>query len=610
MAQNWAWLPTPPDSPRKRRQQLRESEEVSGMMQIEDYIYRTDSYRSTSMQHPPPLPYRTEPADRRTTEEVEALGTDIFAILETHGFPRARMTGMPVVQRLLKPGYPSYNPTTVLRIVYRDIRLPRPMGPAKDELLDLLRRSGIANVEVEILDIEKTFRPSLFAISATAPEVREYESSKAKMIEVLENTLRGAWKTMCMYQFGQNKRKSSPTVVITVDPRARCNWHKLMLELREVQPMVSHLPVEFLPGGLGDLAGNSQFDSMQDYGIAQVGESITVAGEQGGGTLGLFAHLTYGETTYWGFLTNFHVVRPAKSAEADVINRANRHGSSLHIDDGTRCQVVRFAPKDITETVLDGQQRAEELKAELRGLHQRKYYLELKNTPIPRDINTSTTEYEKLLARYERRLGVAATMPTGIGRVLLSSGATMWNNRVGDWAFVQMFENITYQPFTFPTIPSPQKPSRGLNYQEGMPLAGFGEMKANEWYFKVGKSTGLTSGVCNGVQVSCRWNAGDSVRHDMSGNQLIVEPKVTEEFVILSEVGDHVQTDFCKPGDSGSVLINRWGRVCGLLYGSTYTYAGIDLNVYAGLAMTMPDVKETIKLKSRNNDGQHAVLEL
>lgn len=51
------------------------------------------------------------------------------------------------------------------------------MGLANNELLDLLRQSKAAN-------IEKTFLPSLFATSALAPEVREHESSKAKMIEV------------------------------------------------------------------------------------------------------------------------------------------------------------------------------------------------------------------------------------------------------------------------------------------------------------------------------------------------------------------------------------------------------------------------------------------
>lgn len=56
-------------------------------------------------------------------------------------------------------------------------------------------------------------------------------------------------------------------------------------------------------------------------------------------------------------------------------------------------------------------------------------------------------------------------------------------------------------------------------------------------------------------------------------------------------------------GDFGSFLIDRFGCVCGLLYGTTYTYAGINLTTYAGagLAMTMPDAMETIRLKIHHN---------
>ena len=50
------------------------------------------------------------------------------------------------------------------------------------------------------------------------------------------------------------------------------------------------------------------------------------------------------------------------------------------------------------------------------------------------------------------------------------------------------------------------------------------------------------------------------------------------------------------------MILDRWGGICALL-GSTH-----NLNVYAGLAMTMSDVQETIKIKTCNNDGQIAVL--
>ena len=102
----------------------------------------------------------------------------------------------------------------------------------------------------------------------------------------------------------------------------------------------------------------------------------------------------------------------------------------------------------------------------------------------------------------------------------------------------------------------------------------------------------------------------DSVRCDMSGKEVIVNPIITEEYVVLGQVGDYTQTDFCEPGDSSSVLMDRWGRICGLPYGFTSTYGGIDSNLYAGLAMTMSGIHGTVKIKSRGNDGQSAVLVL
>lgn len=48
------------------------------------------------------------------------------------------------------------------------------------------------------------------------------------------------------------------------------------------------------------------------------------------------------------------MAQPPKSAGTDFMNRTQRHGSSLHADDDKMAQVVRFAPQDITETVVDG----------------------------------------------------------------------------------------------------------------------------------------------------------------------------------------------------------------------------------------------------------------
>lgn len=61
---------------------------------------------------------------------------------------------------------------------------------------------------------------------------------------------------------------------------------------------------------------------------------------------------------------------------------------------------------------------------------------------------------------------------------------------------------------------------------------GFGVLTAGEWYYKVGKATGLTAGICNGTRVSCHWNNRDRQRFDFLGNKVIVSLEVTEHVVI------------------------------------------------------------------------------
>lgn len=151
--------------------------------------------------------------------------------------------------------------------------------------------------------------------------------------------------------------------------------------------------------------------------------------------------------------------------------------------------------------------------------------------------------------------------------------------------------------------PIPHEFGHRLDYSEEAPVNGLDELKENECYCKTGKSTGMTSGVCNGVKMSCHWNDEDRKRYDLKGSKFLVKPEVIEEFVILDQAGDDIQTDFAQRGDSGFILVDRFGCVCGLLYGAMYTYAGITLTTYAGLAMTIPDILETIKLKTQGIRG-------
>lgn len=54
------------------------------------------------------------------------------------------------------------------------------------------------------------------------------------------------------------------------------------------------------------------------------------------------------------------------------------------------------------------------------------------------------------------------------------------------------------------------------------------------------------------MQVLCRWSSVDSVHYDLSGKEVIVDPKITEEFVILTRWAiTNRQTS-----------VSRWLRLC------------------------------------------------
>ena len=61
-------------------------------------------------------------------------------------------------------------------------------------------------------------------------------------------------------------------------------------------------------------------------------------------------------------------------------------------------------------------------------------------------------------------------------------------------------------------------------------------------------------------------------QYGLAGNATHVDLDVTEEFV-FEHSADGV---FCKPGDSGSAIIDRFGRICGVVYGATKRYSRPD----------------------------------
>lgn len=132
---------------------------------------------------------------------------------------------------------------------------------------------------------------------------------------------------------------------------------------------------------------------------------------------------------------------------------------------------------------------------------------------------------------------------------------------------------------------------------------GFGEIDKGRWYFKIGRSTGLTIGVCNGTGAEVQ--RAERVRWDEGGNKVLLDCTTTRELVILGKSNDASKGNaqsFSEAGDSGSFIFDQAGQVAGLMYGQLTEYLGPQdrnrLYVNAGLVPSMIENIASIKAKT------------
>lgn len=211
-------------------------------------------------------------------------------------------------------------------------------------------------------------------------------------------------------------------------------------------------------------------------------------------------------------------------------------------------------------------------------------------------------------------------MPRIIGQVAATSGKAILGKRLVDWAFVELTDEAAESSFK-PNImfqvsaehrPEEYNPTLGLLLPEGRPLTEFGTLKKGGYYLKLGLSTGVTGGICHGALACCNWSGKDRQCYDHNGREFELSQEITEEYVIMSKArrqSEHQQSSFAGDGDSGSFVIDMEGNVCGLFYGAVSGLYGSPGKTHyyanAGLAMALPDLTNSIKLRTvpRDNNG-------
>ena len=249
-------------------------------------------------------------------------------------------------------------------------------------------------------------------------------------------------------------------------------------------------------------------------------------------------------------------------------------------------------------------------------------------------------------------------MPRELGEVLVSSsGKSVDGKHIIDWAFVELSScgqqrdgDQIFRPNILPRVPESQHPHVHTRDEwqyyigAGFPARGFRQIIPGARYFKCGRTTEITAGVCNGVEayvtvagvipiLMLRQTAFDIMMMAFTTENKVTTKRLssessnhchhyTSEFIILSKKQKTwidgtpywQQTSFCAPGDSGSLIIHQDGSICGLLYGEVTGWWGPgdddpgNLYVGAGVVSYMSKVmasieQSTIRLDASGNRG-------
>lgn len=626
---------TLPITPQERRQRLQTAQAAKKWMSIEQYLYKTDPYRCSTPNARFPVPFtlhRTDPSLTRKLQEDKGLRRLILENLTKYGFEDPDFD----FYNVSKPAYPNGGdlqvPMLIINVDVGDQISTTGWQPAGLFLHNFLSKRGYRGVCVEIQDRNRYFQPSLFPLSPGDSAVKSYEAVRKVLIEIIRKELLSSWSMMSVFKVGRDSAQAIPMIVVMVQPLAKQNWWEMKKQMGKITP----LGIEFVIGSCQPLtppvASSNQAGRQLSAGLTpwpKLGSSIGVEGEQGGGTLGGFVTLSCGGKEHHGILTCAHVVGPIKQ-QADKEGTRYEHQAS----EPTKTNVQYFAQKDIEVTIDLVQTRILFLRERIGKLT----LSETMRTMMDDEPRTKDRiEFLKLeLAEFESMLPTLERMPISIGRVLISSGKAISATKSSlDWAFVevdarskQIFDNPDKNLLPLPIssgIYGKNASSYDKDLENYFAMGGrnqvhdFGEVRKGHWYFKVGRTTDVTTGICHGTEVYCNLiGIKHRARYDETNMRpTLVRVDYTEELVIMNRLSGqavHEQSDFCQSGDSGAWLIDANHCVAGLLFGSMTGLCGppnkdqptSGAYVNAGLVTSMAEVQKSIAAWTTPRDSNGA----
>ena len=327
---------------------------------------------------------------------------------------------------------------------------------ARRDISNILEHRGYLNLEVEIQDPQRFYKPSLFAIHPTHAAVGVYKAARIELLTQIFNTIGMVWRMLSLFEVGRTAKARKPTVVLMVEPLATHDWKMLIGSLEAVldkyRGNLPKLSVEVMPGAVNPTPPQSETKEqakglpglpfIHDFNThPRNGTSIGVQGEIGGGTLGGFFKMVAPSRTHIGFLTNSHVVAPPTNAPSSERSHYNIMGLPYHGSGGAGTRIHYFAANDVKATKKAGKkaiQVAEDIIQEQMDKEKQRSDRGRANEQTRSMLRNLIRTQEQNIQRFKENIAQTKEMPQLYGRTILASGRALNNKYMTlDYAFVE-----------------------------------------------------------------------------------------------------------------------------------------------------------------------------
>lgn len=237
-----------------------------------------------------------------------------------------------------------------------------------------------------------------------------------------------------------------------------------------------------------------------------MGDSLGLRGDDKAGSLGGYVTWSQDEKTIRCALTNYHVVRSREELmepSGKNVLELDQSGASPTSRLGVNITVESFADVDRQASLAQADNTVKGLRHQLSVTQENIIKRESSGLdPLPHHLDILKNNQETF-ERLERKRSILEGMPKKIGDVIATSGKAVLGKRLMDWALIRLDEEAeqyfsipwNQHPVDYGVVAHPMQP--------GFPITEFGSLREGNWYTKLGRTTGVTTGVCNGALACC-----------------------------------------------------------------------------------------------------------